>query len=60
LRTQQILINLISNAVKFSCQSGLIEVGVKADQVSGSHMQVELSVRDYGIGITEQDLRNLF
>jgi two-component system sensor histidine kinase EvgS len=60
LRTQQILINLISNAIKFSCQSGLIEVAVSSSRLADNVVQVALSVRDYGIGITETDLQHLF
>ncbi|MBQ7067432.1 MAG: HAMP domain-containing histidine kinase [Lachnospiraceae bacterium] len=47
--------NLISNAVKFSHDKGIVEVetGIKEDQVF-------VSVRDYGIGIEEEELEHIF
>ncbi|MCP9234586.1 PAS domain-containing sensor histidine kinase [Lewinella sp. JB7] len=49
------LINLISNAAKYSPGDGRIEVGV-----SGEADRVSISVRDYGIGIPEEDQAYLF
>lgn len=54
-RFRQILINLISNAVKFSRRSGLVAV---SSQRVGNDLQYE--VRDYGTGIRPEELRNLF
>ena len=53
-RIQQILINLIGNAVKFSHQGGKIEVIIKQNPASPD--QVLFSVKDFGIGI-EKDLQ---
>lgn len=51
----EILINLIDNAIKYSNEGGLIEVGA---QENGDF--VEVSVKDYGIGIPNGVLKNLF
>jgi len=52
LRTRQILINLIQNAIKFSMNHQQVKVIVSAEQIPDS-TQVMLIIRvvDYGIGI---------
>jgi signal transduction histidine kinase len=61
LRVQQILINLIQNALKFSNRDSKIVVAVTRFVVSEpNNIGVNLSVTDEGIGITEQDQKNLF
>jgi PAS domain S-box-containing protein len=59
LRLGQILINLANNAVKFT-ESG--EIIVSTELVSQNEDQVELkfSVSDTGIGLTEDQIGNLF
>jgi PAS domain S-box-containing protein len=52
---KNILINLASNAIKFSCESASIYINCKvADNM------VQVSVRDEGIGISEEDQEHLF
>jgi len=54
LRLQQILINLIQNALKFSNRDSKIVVAVSRFVASEpDHIGVNLSVTDEGIGITE-------
>ena len=55
-RVEQILTNFLSNAVKYSPASGQIEIMFQ-------HLPDGLlttSVRDHGVGINEQDQKNLF
>jgi signal transduction histidine kinase len=53
-RTKQVIVNLVSNAVKFT-DRGEIEINVaKKDEI------VEISVRDTGIGIRKEDMDKLF
>ena len=54
-RVKQILINLVSNAIKFTDQ-GLVKI--KARYLSSD--KVEISVSDTGIGIKKEDLKKLF
>lgn len=55
VRLRQVLDNLISNAIKYSPDGGVIEVGgsATADTVS-------VYVRDQGVGLTEADQERIF
>jgi signal transduction histidine kinase len=52
---EQVLMNLISNAMKYSPDTGVVSVSVRH---SGS--VIELKVSDSGIGIEEADLPRIF
>lgn len=54
-RVRQILYNLLSNAVKFTNPGGSVHVSV-----TKVHHDVEFSVIDTGIGISEENLARLF
>src|SRR5581483_5755234 len=58
-RLQQILINLVSNALKFTDRG---EVAVRAELVERSdrHDVIRFTVRDTGIGIAAKQLAKLF
>jgi signal transduction histidine kinase len=51
-KTRQILINIVSNAVKFTPDGGIIRLVVAPD----GHRNVRLSVIDSGIGMREEDI----
>ena len=51
--------NLLENAVKYSDNDSSVEVGARASG-SGREAIVEISVRDYGIGIPARDLERIF
>ncbi|TGM52918.1 GAF domain-containing hybrid sensor histidine kinase/response regulator [Leptospira adleri] len=58
-RLKQILVNLVSNAFKFTDKgSVIVELGAKP--VSAKLMEIEIRVKDTGIGITEHKLSELF
>ena len=59
LRLGQILINLTSNAAKFT-ERGEIIVTIKALECNVSHCRLEFCIRDTGIGMTEDNRENLF
>ena len=51
LRLRQILLNLLSNACKFT-KAG--EVKLRASKIANGHDGIELSVSDTGIGMTPE------
>ncbi|MRW89629.1 response regulator [Duganella sp. FT80W] len=59
MRLQQILINLVGNAVKFTEQGG-VSVRAALDQVGPDGVRVRFSVRDTGIGIDKEQQERLF
>ncbi len=56
-RVTQILVNLISNAIKFTPNGGTITIEAAVTN-NGSHM--EISVADTGIGISKEDIPKMF
>ena len=59
LRLGQILLNLTNNAVKFT-EKGEITVAIGLQERKDDHVLVEVSVRDTGIGMTEEQMGKLF
>jgi signal transduction histidine kinase/DNA-binding response OmpR family regulator len=58
-RLQQVLVNLISNAVKFT-RAGEVFLGVEAVAGSFDDVVLTFTVRDTGIGMTAEQMANLF
>ena len=54
-RLEQVLVNLLHNAIKFSTPGSRVEV-----KVATSGDEVSVAVRDEGIGIDPDDLARLF
>ncbi|MFA6012201.1 MAG: response regulator [Desulfobacteraceae bacterium] len=59
LRIRQILVNLISNAFKFT-EKGLICLTVKTSTVTEDNMELLFKVEDTGIGMEQETLGKLF
>ena len=59
LRLQQVITNLVGNAIKFT-ENGNIDVVVEKRAISNNKVQVEMQIRDTGIGIPERDQSRLF
>ena len=57
MRLRQILLNLLSNACKFTKQG---EVKLKAQRVVGKRAWIEVAVSDTGVGMTPVQLSKLF
>jgi signal transduction histidine kinase len=51
-KTMQMVLNLVTNAIKFSLEGGRIDIICRADRVGG----LSITVVDAGIGIAEKDL----
>ena len=58
-RLRQVLVNLISNAIKFT-PAGEVAVTVSSRPLEGSHHEVHFAVRDTGIGISAEQFDRLF
>lgn len=63
LRLRQIILNLMSNAIKFSAnmrQPGRVEVSLRSQPAGDGQMYVILTVRDNGIGMTQDTMQQIF
>lgn len=58
-RTLQVLLNLVSNAIKFT-SSGRVDVRVRSRPLEDGRVEVEFAVSDSGPGIAKEDLDRLF
>jgi PAS domain S-box-containing protein len=58
-RVRQVLVNLIGNAIKFTSE-GRVEVTVRHRPAAEGQAQLELEVRDTGIGMTAEQIAGLF
>ncbi|HAD6682437.1 TPA_asm: two-component sensor histidine kinase BarA [Salmonella enterica subsp. enterica serovar Typhimurium str. SL1344] len=59
LRLQQVITNLVGNAIKFT-ESGNIDILVEKRALSNTKVQIEVQIRDTVIGIPERDQSRLF
>ncbi len=60
LRIQQILINLLGNAVKFTEKEGIILIRINAEPKTLDTVMLSCSVKDTGIGMTSDQRDMLF
>jgi len=58
-RLKQVLLNLVSNAVKFTAR-GKVELEVSSQPVGADELLLEFAVRDTGAGIAPEAARRLF
>jgi signal transduction histidine kinase/CheY-like chemotaxis protein len=58
-RTRQILLNLVSNAIKFTQEGGIVLRAFAVENPEGDRM-IQMEVEDTGIGIAESDMPILF
>lgn len=58
-RIEQVLLNIINNAVKFT-NEGEVSLGVRMIAHKGSSYHIEFSIKDTGIGMSEDHQKQLF
>ena len=60
LRLNQVLLNVVSNALKYTPQNGLITMNVKEMPAEPGYGIFEFLVKDNGIGMSESFLKQIF
>ena len=58
-RIRQILLNLVSNAIKFT-EWGKVVIDVSAETLPDNHCSLCISVTDTGIGLSPESMENIF
>ncbi len=59
IRIQQIIMNLLTNAVKYTAK-GKITLGLDCEKTEDDRLFLKISVKDTGIGIRKEDQEKLF
>ena len=59
VRFSQVIMNLLTNAVKYT-EKGSVTFSMKASGQNGKRIMIDVSVKDTGIGIREEDREKLF
>ncbi|KAK5093405.1 hypothetical protein LTR70_004765 [Exophiala xenobiotica] len=54
---RRVIMNIVGNAIKY-CQVGCIEILLNMKQTGPSHADVEISVKDTGVGMSQRFLQN--
>ncbi|MBI1837398.1 MAG: response regulator [Flavobacteriia bacterium] len=60
VRISQILLNILSNAIKFTPENGTINLSVSSEQKSEDKTEIKFQISDTGIGISEEKLQMIF
>lgn len=60
MKIQQILVNIIGNAVKFTKSGGLVTVFAAQKEKAGGRAVLQFKVRDTGIGMSREFLPHIF
>jgi len=59
-KISQIIVNLVSNAIKFTAKNGEVNVRIEKLSESTEDVKIKFSVSDTGIGITHEQKKNIF
>jgi len=59
LRLSQILLNITSNAIKFT-NDGTVTISVEVVEIRGDKVELKFSVKDTGIGMSEKQAAQIF
>ncbi|KAI1412718.1 hypothetical protein F5Y13DRAFT_189919 [Hypoxylon sp. FL1857] len=54
---RRVIMNVVGNAIKY-CRTGCIDVSLRAKQITPFDVEVEISVKDTGIGMSQSFLTN--
>ncbi|MCZ7599190.1 MAG: HAMP domain-containing histidine kinase [Gammaproteobacteria bacterium] len=59
-KLREILLNLISNAIKFTHPGGFVRVKAEVPEAGGAQLKLRFVVEDSGIGIAAQNVNRIF
>ncbi|MEO5356860.1 MAG: response regulator [Nitrospirae bacterium YQR-1] len=59
LRLEQVLLNLATNAIKFT-ESGSVLINASVTKTDGEYVEMLFSVKDTGIGLSREQIKGLF
>ena len=60
VRFIQIVLNVLANAVKFTNPGGMVDISADTREEAGVVNQITLTIRDTGIGMTQDDIHKAF
>ena len=60
LRLNQVLINLLSNALKFTPEGGTVRLEIRQLQKKAGRVRLRFTVSDTGIGMSQEFMKHLF
>jgi CheY-like chemotaxis protein len=60
LHVEQLLMNVLNNAIKFTPSGGTVQLDVEVDHMEGDTVYARYTIADNGIGISEEFLPHLF
>lgn len=60
LRLNQILLNILSNSLKFTPEGGTITIKIRQTAKTEKNVRLEFMLKDTGIGMTEEFLKKLY
>lgn len=59
-KMREVMMNLLSNALKFTCSGGRVDVSVGLVEGQDSREMLEIRVVDTGVGIKEENRERIF
>ena len=60
LRTKQIYVNIINNAIKFSKSGSYVEWNMVAEDIDDTHVHIYCKIKDYGCGMSKEFQEKMF
>ena len=60
LHVKQIFLNLITNSIKYNRKNGSVDCSLKEEKQSDNRVLVDVIIKDTGIGMSEDFLKNIF
>lgn len=60
LRLQQIILNLLSNAYKFTDVNGKIVFKISEEKIDDNHIKLHVLVSDTGVGMSQEYMKRIF